>query len=119
MKMTEIIDDRLLEQLQYGYIPDISVGLTKMVARRRLKSSKVMPSNKAGASKNTHAVANKPFRKPIDSINQVTGLNPEIDVTKGTNFKLDNYNIRPEMTDIDRKIYDNDAIHFSGVTNKH
>jgi hypothetical protein len=106
MKMKEIIDDRLLEQLQYGDIPDINVGFTKLAARR---PSKVLQSTKTGASK-TYTVINKTFSKTIDSLNHGIGPNAETDITKGPNFKLDNYNIRPEITDIDLKIYNADAI---------
>jgi hypothetical protein len=45
-----------------------------------------------------------PAKKPMVSKSQTTGLNPKIDSLKGFNYRLDNTNIFPEITDKEAEI---------------
>ena len=52
----------------------------------------------------------QPVKKPAISPSQTSGINPKIDFMKGPNFKLDNFNPIPPMTDQSRKIYGTDKL---------
>ena len=89
MKISEIITEELLERYQYRRRPTSRRYLPKTVAHRA-------PPQRVIARPATKIT---PGKNPVLPNSQTTGLNPKVDVTNGHNFKLDNFNLKPEFTD--------------------
>ena len=104
MKISEIITDELLERYQRHRVAIRAAQrpIVRPLVARVLAKPVTAPARRLQQPiKRPVTQPTKPVRKP----QQTTGLNPKIDVAYGPNFKRDNINPIPPMTDMDRKIY--------------
>ena len=94
MKINEIITKELLERYRNKH---------PMVRRYAHKKPPVAPHTiKPFYPPKPASIAPKPVTKTPNPL--TTGSNPTVDMMKAPNFKLNDRNIRPEFTELDKKI---------------
>ena len=98
MTISEIITTELLERYQIRHRPTARRYVSLVAKRRPAPTTRKAASSPKIVARPALKIA-PVIRPPMLPNSQTTGLNPKIDVTKGHNFRLDNFNLKPEFTD--------------------
>ena len=102
MKINEIITDELLERYQSRIRHAVVRRTVPRPIIRSIATPKPVPGPKSLPKPKPLL---NPFKKSLVAPSQTKGINPNKDITKGPDFKLDQFNPIHPMTDIEKKIY--------------